>query len=227
MDEMTPVAAPSPVNPASGAPLPALRFWERGRLFCNAILTAVVLIWLFANWTHFRPGLTLGSLVAMLVLALLANVCYTAAYLAEIPIQQLLPRELWNRLRWAVWLLGMLLALVLENYWIADEIYPGGNEGGAHPLQEVSGIWTPHFASNINFPAPLAALGFLSASVGLFLAVASVSHFLVRPQAEAGPPRGSCHRGWRSRLFRASLRIFRRQSHHHARPRPGEVFLRD
>jgi cytochrome c oxidase assembly factor CtaG len=61
----------------------------------------------------------------MFVLALLANICYSVAYLAEIPIQQLAPRELWNRLRWAVWLLGMLAALVLENYWIADGIYPG------------------------------------------------------------------------------------------------------
>jgi hypothetical protein len=25
---------------------------------------------------------------------------------------------------WILWLMGMLFAIVFENYWIADEIYP-------------------------------------------------------------------------------------------------------
>ena len=36
---------------------------------------------------------------------------------------------------------------------------------------------TPSFASNMNFPAPLAVLGFLAAGAGLFLALASVLIF--------------------------------------------------
>jgi hypothetical protein len=32
--------------------------------------------------------------------------------------------NLWRRLRWALWLAGMLLAILLANYWISDEIYP-------------------------------------------------------------------------------------------------------
>jgi len=30
----------------------------------------------------------------------------------------------WNRQRWAIWVVGTLLAILFENYWIADEIYP-------------------------------------------------------------------------------------------------------
>jgi hypothetical protein len=114
------------INPSSQlAKFPeAVRFWERGRFLYNAILTAVVLLWIVLSWPHFRPSLTLGSLVAMLVLALIANLCYTAAYLADILIQTAIPSALWRRSRQFVFLLGMLFAILCENYWIADEIYP-------------------------------------------------------------------------------------------------------
>jgi hypothetical protein len=36
-------------------------------------------------------------------------------------------------------------------------------------------MWTPHIASNMNFPAPLAVLAFLAAAAGLFLALASAA----------------------------------------------------
>lgn len=60
----------------------------------------------------------------MSVLALLANVCYCAAYLVDIPTQYSSVGAIWRRRRWGLWLMGMLFAIVLENYWIADEIYP-------------------------------------------------------------------------------------------------------
>jgi hypothetical protein len=34
------------------------------------------------------------------------------------------PREAWKRRRWMLWCAGALLAVILECYWIADEIYP-------------------------------------------------------------------------------------------------------
>jgi hypothetical protein len=102
----------------------AARFWEPRRLLYNLLLTGVVLIWLVKTWPHFRPAMTLQSLGIMTVLALLANVCYCAAYLAEILIQNSAIATGWNRQRWGVWVMGTLLAILFENYWIADEIYP-------------------------------------------------------------------------------------------------------
>jgi hypothetical protein len=29
-----------------------------------------------------------------------------------------------RRQRWGLWVIGTLFAIVFENYWIADEIYP-------------------------------------------------------------------------------------------------------
>jgi len=102
----------------------AARFWEPRRLVYNALLFAVCVIWVVKTWPHFRPAMTLESLGIMTVLALLANVCYCAAYLGEILIQNASSSEGWNRQRWAIWVAGTLFAIFFENYWIADEIYP-------------------------------------------------------------------------------------------------------
>jgi hypothetical protein len=172
------MAASSPLSPASGAPLSAPRFWELRRLIYNLVLTAVALFWFMTAWSHYRTAVNWSAFGALLVLALLANVCYSAAYLAEIPIQQLAPRELWNRLRRALWIVGTVFAVLLESYWINDEIYPGVGQPAPDPIREMNAMWTPDIASNINFPAPLAVLGFLGAVIGLFLALGAAAIFL-------------------------------------------------
>lgn len=102
----------------------AVRFWERRRLVYNAVLVAVVLYWLVATWPHFRPALRLDSLPPMLFLALLANVCYCAAYAVDLPLQQSIFAERWLRWRPVLWIVGTVFAVLLEWYWIGDEIYP-------------------------------------------------------------------------------------------------------
>lgn len=102
----------------------AARFWEPRRLLYNALLFGFVVIWVVRSWPHFRPAMNLEGLGVATVLGLLANVCYCAAYLAEIAIQNATSSAAWNRQRWAVWVVGTLLAILFENYWIADEIYP-------------------------------------------------------------------------------------------------------
>jgi hypothetical protein len=156
--------------------LSAASFWERGRLPYNGVLAAVVVAWLVFTWPHFRASLTLGSLVAFVVLGLGANFCYSAAYLADIAIQLFAPKALWRGFRRTLWVAGMLIALVVENYWIADEIYPYADQP-PHLFGGTNAMWTANIASNMNFPAPLAAVGFLAACLGLFLALASVLIF--------------------------------------------------
>ena len=68
--------------------------------------------------------MSLQSLLLLVVLALIANLCYCAAYLIDVPAQQSPFRENWGRWRLALWLAGTLFAIVLANYWIVDEIYP-------------------------------------------------------------------------------------------------------
>ncbi|HKM81774.1 MAG TPA: hypothetical protein VJY15_12520 [Candidatus Acidoferrum sp.] len=117
-------ALPQPPAPSRPLLADAIRFWEPRRIFYNLALSVVVVVWLVVTWPHFRPALTLTSLFLFSILALLANVCYCAAYLVDIPLQHSALAAVWRRRRWALWLVGTLFAILLENYWIADEIYP-------------------------------------------------------------------------------------------------------
>ncbi|HZM01518.1 MAG TPA: hypothetical protein VFC44_00720 [Candidatus Saccharimonadales bacterium] len=102
----------------------AARFWEPRRIAYNLVLAAVVVAWLTLTWPHFRSALVLQSLLYLLGLAAMANVCYSVAYLADILRQSSPFRVRWRRHKWALWLAGTILAILLECYWIADEIYP-------------------------------------------------------------------------------------------------------
>jgi hypothetical protein len=100
------------------------RFWETGRLAYNLVLAAVVIAWVAFTWPHFRVAITLPSLFRLAVLALLANVLYSAAYLVEIPMRRSPLAGVWRHRRRILWFAGTLLAVLVTNYWIADEIYP-------------------------------------------------------------------------------------------------------
>ena len=102
----------------------SLRFWELRRLLYNFVLLAVVVAWVAGTWPHFRPMIDVHSLLLLAILAVLANGCYCAAYAVDLPMQFSGLRDLWRRRRWTLWLTGMLLAILLANYWIVDEIYP-------------------------------------------------------------------------------------------------------
>lgn len=102
----------------------ATRFWEPRRVLYNFLLAAVAVIWLVATWPHFRGTMTLSSFLPVVILAILANVCYSAAYVVDISMQRSAPNVIRDRQRWLLWLLGTGFAILVENYWIADEIYP-------------------------------------------------------------------------------------------------------
>ena len=120
----SPASGDTPFGGFGGLIVDAVRFWEPRRLLYNLALTAVVMNWLLSTWPHFRPAMTPLSLLQLSVLAVLANVCYCAAYLADVPMQYAARTALRKKLRWGLWLAGTFLAVMFANYWIADEIYP-------------------------------------------------------------------------------------------------------
>jgi hypothetical protein len=76
------------------------------------------------TWPHFRGALTWNSLLVLFVLAVLANVCYCADYLVDVPVHYSSYRTSWRRWRWVLWLIGVIFAAVIASYWVADEIDP-------------------------------------------------------------------------------------------------------
>lgn len=102
----------------------AIGYWEARRLPYNLALAVVLVFWLvFAA----GPGpVTRQDLLALVVLAVLANTCYCMAYLVDLSFGSSPWRDGWRRWgRPSLWAAGTIFALVLENYWIADEIYAG------------------------------------------------------------------------------------------------------
>jgi hypothetical protein len=124
--------SPSPPQHPSASPsdpfrvpfTDALRFWEPRRLLYNLVLTVVTAVWVAATWPHFRPAFTLLNLLRLCFLALIANLCYCSAYMVDVPLLCSAAATSWKRRRWALWLTGMAMGVVLASYWIADEIYP-------------------------------------------------------------------------------------------------------
>ena len=114
----------SPPSQLRGILDDAIRYWESRRLAYNLVLTVVVVTWVASTWPHFRGAFTLKSVLALVILATLANVCYCAAYVVDIPMQHSSFCLVWRRRRWLLWAVGMLFAVALANYWIADEIFP-------------------------------------------------------------------------------------------------------
>lgn len=132
-----PTVAPSPAAPAQ-PPLrevltDAIRYWEPRRIGYNGVLTLIVLGWVVFTWPHLRAAFTWSSVSVLFVLAVLANVCYCAAYLVDVPVQCSAFRDSWRRRRWLLWLIGVIFAGVITLYWLTDEIYPSVTEatGGA------------------------------------------------------------------------------------------------
>jgi hypothetical protein len=102
----------------------AVRWWELARIPYNLALGALALGIVVRTWPHFAPAVGWRSVPPLAVLALLANLCYCAAYVLERVAQLSGLREAWTGRRWIAWLAGTALALFVEGYWILDEIYP-------------------------------------------------------------------------------------------------------
>ena len=91
-----------PQNPVAPPPFRDLfydsaRFWEYRRIFYNAALVLVVALWVILTWPHFRLMLQWNSLLLMVVLGLIANLCYCAAYAIDVPLLNSSAERAWRK----------------------------------------------------------------------------------------------------------------------------------
>jgi len=95
----------------------AIRYWEPRRILFNVILVIVTGTVYMANFPHARREFTFDTAQALIILAVLANVAYCAAYLVDIPAQLSSFRDTWLRTRWALLLIGIVVAAILANFF--------------------------------------------------------------------------------------------------------------
>jgi len=96
----------------------AISYWEIRRIIYNVVLAAIVLGYFVANLPASLQLVTPDVIFALFILAVLANIAYCAAYLVDIVAQMSGFRDLWLRLRWILFLIGLAFASILTRWFI-------------------------------------------------------------------------------------------------------------
>jgi hypothetical protein len=89
----------------------SLRYWEPRRIPYNLALAGVCLVAYLNGFP--MGGVNLMSLFSLMVLAVLANLCYCTAYVPDLVLQYSGFRAFWLRLRPLLFWFGMVLAVLL------------------------------------------------------------------------------------------------------------------
>jgi hypothetical protein len=97
----------------------AVRFWETLRAPYNVVLAGVVLAAHFGQPEAQRHAVGPGSLVALSLAAVAANLLYCSAYLPDVFLQMTAYRTTWRRWRWLLFAAGLLLASILALLTVA------------------------------------------------------------------------------------------------------------
>ena len=94
----------------------AIRFWEPRRLIYNAVLAVIVIAYFVADYPLSKSALSIDFALGLFILAVVANIAYCAAYLADVFVQASGFREMWQRVRWALFALGTTFAAIITRF---------------------------------------------------------------------------------------------------------------
>ena len=105
----------------------AIRYWEPRRLVYNTLLAVIVLFYFVRAYPASKAALQLDALLGLFLLAVMANVAYCAAYVADVFAQWSSYRDFWRRYRWIMLVVGMLFAGILTRFFSLGMFLPGGS----------------------------------------------------------------------------------------------------
>jgi hypothetical protein len=95
----------------------ALRYWEPRRIAYNAVLGLIVLAYFALDWPHSRMAVSFEGVLFVFILAVLANICYCAAYLGDLFVQLSGFRAAWQRWRWLLFFIGTAFAAIITRWF--------------------------------------------------------------------------------------------------------------
>jgi hypothetical protein len=95
----------------------AIRYWEPRRLAYNAVLTAIVVVYYWLLFPASKAAISLDKTLAVFLLAVMANVAYCAAYIADIFAQASGFRDRWRSHRWVLFAIGIAFAGALTRFF--------------------------------------------------------------------------------------------------------------
>jgi hypothetical protein len=94
----------------------AIRFWEPLRVAYNLVLAIVVLAYFWIGYPASKSALSLNLVLAVFVLAVIANAAYCTAYLVDVFAQMSGYRDRWRRYRWVLFAIGTIFAVILTRF---------------------------------------------------------------------------------------------------------------
>lgn len=100
----------------------ALRYWEPRRIIFNGLLAAVTLFYFWRGYPVSWHTLRFDTALLLFVLAVGANIVYCAAYVPDIFAQASAFREVWEKNRWILFVIGVALAAVFTR-WFAMGLF--------------------------------------------------------------------------------------------------------
>ena len=100
----------------------SIKYWETRRIVDNVILALIVLGYFVVNWPRSQAAVSLEGVLAVFVLAVLANICYCTAYVADVFVQLSGFRDTWRKCRWMLFLVGLTLAGIITR-WFAMSFF--------------------------------------------------------------------------------------------------------
>lgn len=103
----------------------AIKFWEPRRVIYNLVLAAIVIIYFWVGYPASKASLSIDFLLGLFILAVVANVAYCAAYLVDIFAQASGFREIWQRYRWLLFVIGTTFAAIITRFIAVGMFHPG------------------------------------------------------------------------------------------------------
>jgi len=94
----------------------AISFWEPRRLVYNLALAGIVIAYFVAGYPASKAVLSIDFALGLFLLAVGANIAYCAAYLADVFVQASGFREVWQRMRWVLFVIGTLVAAIITRF---------------------------------------------------------------------------------------------------------------
>src|ERR1051326_3476088 len=105
---------PTFIGRLSGYAANGLRYWESRRVIFNIVLVLVVAGDFVA--ARPQPSVTLGTIMILFLLAVLANVCYCGAYIVDLFVQFSGLHGAWGKGRIVVLVVGTAFAAVIAHF---------------------------------------------------------------------------------------------------------------
>jgi hypothetical protein len=105
----------------------AIRYWEPRRILYNLALVAVVGAHIVTGWPDSQSALSWDTAFVLILLAVLANICYCAAYAVDLFAQFSGVRDAWARRRWVLLTIGIVFAAVITHFFTMGLFAPPGS----------------------------------------------------------------------------------------------------